>query len=72
MDQQEGYEIVTLKPGWSIKDLFLERNEEDNRNRILDQLNGEYLSKGWQLTDEIMWGKEFQFAVVKLERRSRK
>ena len=69
MDQQD-IEIVTLKPGWSIKDLFLGRDEDENRNRILNQLNGEYLANGWELTDEIMWGKEFQFAVVKLERSS--
>ena len=68
MDQQD-IEIVTLKPGWSIKDLVLGRDEDENRNRILNQLNGDYLAKGWELTDEIMWGKEFQFAVVKLGRR---
>jgi len=68
MTEKEDYEIVTLKPSWSLKDLFLERNEDENRNRILEQLRGDYLSKGWELTDEIMWGKEFQFAVVKLER----
>ena len=68
MDQQD-IEIVTLKPGWSVKDLFIGRDEAENRNRILNQLNGDYLAKGWELTDEIMWGKEFQFAVVKLGRR---
>ena len=67
MDQQD-IEIVTLKPGWSVKDLFLGPNEAENRNRILNRLNGDYLTKGWELTDEIMWGKEFQFAVVKLGR----
>ncbi len=67
MDQPD-YEIVTLKPSWSVKDLILGRDEAENRNRILSQLNGDYLSKGWELTDEIMWGKEFQFAVVKLGR----
>jgi hypothetical protein len=68
--EQQDYEIVTLKPGWSVRDLILGRDEAENRNRILNQLNGDYLSKGWELTDEIMWGKEFQFAVVKLERTS--
>jgi hypothetical protein len=69
MDQQD-IEIVTLKPGWSIKDLFIGRDENESRNRILNQLNLDYLANGWELTDEIMWGKEFQFAVVKLERSS--
>ena len=67
--EQKDYEIVTLKPGWSVRDLILGRDEVQSRNRILNQLNGDYLSKGWELTDEIMWGKEFQFAVVKLGRR---
>jgi hypothetical protein len=62
------YDIVTLKPGWSVKDLFTGRTEAANRERILNQLNGQYLNQGWQLSDDIMWGKDSKFAVVKLGR----
>ncbi len=62
------YDIVTLKPGWSVKDLFTGRTEAANRERILNQLNGQYLNQGWQLSDDIMWGKDSEFAVVKLGR----
>lgn len=62
------YDIVTLKPGWSVRDLFTERTEATNRDRILNQLNGQYLKQGWLLTDDIMWGKDSEFAVVKLGR----
>ena len=64
------YDIVTLKPGWSVKDLFGGRTEATNRDRILNQLNGQYLARGWQLSDDIMWGKDSEFAVVKLGRPS--
>jgi len=65
------YDIVTLKPKWSIKDLFTQRNGDNNRERILKQLNGHYLEKGWELTDDIIWGKEFSYAVMKLGRPSK-
>ena len=65
------HEIVTLKPKWSLKDFFVERNGETNRQRILEQLNGQYLENGWELKDDIIWGKEFSYAVMKLGRRSR-
>ena len=64
------YNIVTLKPKWSVKDMFIERNEAVNRERILHQLDNEYLSKGWELSEDIMWGKDFGFAVMKLGRLS--
>lgn len=62
------YDIVTLKPAWSVRDLFIGRTEAENRDRILNQLKGRYLSNGWELSDEIMWGKDSEFAVVKLGR----
>lgn len=62
------YDIVTLKPAWSVRDIFVGRTENTNRDRILNQLQGRYLSRGWQLSDEIMWGKDSEFAVVKLGR----
>jgi len=62
--------IVTLKPKWSVKDIFVERNEVVNRERILDQLDNEYLSKGWELTEDIIWGKDYGYAVMKLGRLS--
>ena len=62
------YDIVTLKPAWSVRDFFTGRTENTNRDSILQQLDGKYLSRGWQLTDEIMWGKDSEFAVVKLGR----
>jgi hypothetical protein len=68
--EKSQYNIVTLKPKWSVKDLFVGRNEAVNRERILDQLDEEYLSNGWELTEDIMWGKEFGYAVMKLGRLS--
>jgi len=65
------HDIVTLKPKWSVKDLFIERNGETNRERILEQLSGHYLEKGWELKDDIIWGKEYSYAVMKLERPSK-
>jgi len=62
------YDIVTLKPKWSIKDVFVERNEDANKERILEQLRGHYLEKGWVLTDDIIWGKDYNYAVMKLGR----
>ena len=60
--------IVTLKPRWSVVDLFGRRNEKDCRTRILTQLNRDYLSQGWELADEIYWAKNNGFAVMKLGR----
>jgi hypothetical protein len=68
--EKSQYNIVTLKPKWSVKDVFVERNEGVNRERILHQLDDEYLSKGWELTEDIMWGKDFGYAVMKLGRLS--
>lgn len=62
------YNIVTLKPKWSVKDMFVERSLAVKRERILDRLDEEYLSQGWELADDIIWGKEFEFAVMKLGR----
>ena len=67
MDKSQ-YNIVTLKPKWSVKDMFVGRNKVENRERILEQLNEEYLSKGWELTEDIMWGKDFGYAVMKIGR----
>lgn len=60
------YNIVTLKPRWSIRDLFVDRSELEYRDSILTQLNREYLSQGWTLADEIKWDSKYRFAVVKL------
>ena len=62
------YNIVTLKPKWSVKDMFVERSLAVKRERILDRLDEDYLSQGWELADDIIWGKEFEFAVMKLGR----
>ena len=61
-------DIVTLKPRWSVRDLFGGRDEKVSRARILTQLNEEYLSKGWELADEIYWGKDYGYAVMKIGR----
>jgi hypothetical protein len=66
--EKSQYNIVTLKAKWSVKDMFVERNGAVNRERILHQLDDEYLSKGWELTEDIMWGKDFGYAVMKLGR----
>ena len=60
------YNIVTLKPRWSVRDLFSEKTEMDNRESILAQLDSQYLSQGWTLVDEIKWDSKYRFAVVKL------
>lgn len=62
--------IVTLKPRWSVGDLFGKRNERECRERILTQLNRDYLSQGWELKDHICWAKDSGFAVMKLGRTS--
>lgn len=69
MDQQQ-FDIVTLKPKWSVIDLFIERSEAANRDRILHQLTDKYLSKGWVLLDDIIWGKDYEYAVMKIGRPS--
>ena len=60
------YDIVTLKPRWSVKDLFSEKTETDNRESILAQLNSQYLSQGWTLAEDIKWDPKYRYAVVKL------
>ena len=60
------YNIVTLKPRWSVRDLFSEKSETDNKESILAQLNRQYLSQGWTLVDEIKWDAKYRYAVVKL------
>lgn len=66
--RQPEYDIVTLKPHWSVKDLFISRGEAENKQRILHELDGRYLSKGWTLADDIMWGARCEYAVVKIGR----
>ena len=60
------YNIVTLKPRWSVRDLFTEKTETENRESILAQLNSQYLSRGWTLAEEIKWDPKNRHAVVKL------
>ena len=60
------YNIVTLKPRWSVRDLFTEKTETENRESILAQLNSQYLSRGWTLAEEIKWDSKNRYAVVKL------
>lgn len=61
-------DFVTLKPKWSLTDLFTRPDEETSRQRILAQLKQEYLANGWELADEIYWGKRYSYAVMKLGR----
>ena len=61
-------DIVTLKPKWSLSDLFGKRGRTESRARILEQLDEKYLSKGWELADDILWGKDDGYAVMKLGR----
>ena len=60
------YNIVTLKPRWSVRDLFVDRSDLESRESILAQLNNQYLSQGWTLADEIKWDPKYRYAVVKL------
>jgi hypothetical protein len=60
------FDIVTLKPRWSVRDLFVDRSESDYKDSIIAQLNREYLSQGWTLADEIKWDPKYRYAVVKL------
>ena len=61
-------DIVTLKPRWSLSDLFGSRGEQESKARILGQLYREYLSEGWELADDICWSKDSGFAVMKIGR----
>ncbi|HSG17512.1 MAG TPA: hypothetical protein VLE70_14470 [Anaerolineae bacterium] len=61
-------DIITLKPRWSLSDLFGRRGQAKSRARILRQLDEMYLSEGWQLADDILWGKGDGFAVMKVGR----
>jgi hypothetical protein len=60
------YDIVTLKPRWSVRDLFSDKSEGACRESILAQLNSRYLSQGWVLAEEIVWDSKYRYAVVKL------
>ncbi|MFN2189891.1 MAG: hypothetical protein ACK2T3_14095 [Candidatus Promineifilaceae bacterium] len=60
------FDIVTLKPRWSVRDLFSEKTEAESRESILAQLNSRYLSHGWTVVDDIKWDSKYRFAVVKL------
>jgi hypothetical protein len=60
------FNIVTLKPRWSVRDLFVDRSDLEYRDSILAQLNSQYLSQGWILADEIKWDPKYRFAVIKL------
>ena len=61
------FNIVTLKPRWSVRDLFYDRSEIEYRDSILAQLKSQYLSQGWILADEIKWDSSYRYAVVKLD-----
>lgn len=61
------FEIVTLKPKWSPINLVSPEDEETKRKSILGQLNDRYIRKGWLFEGEIMWGKDCDFAVVRLK-----
>lgn len=62
------YEIVTLRPKWTPFDLVTKRNEQQNAASIFQQLNEQYISKGWQVTDDIYWERDRRFAVLKVGR----
>ncbi len=62
------FEILTLKPRWSLSELIFERSADQKKNSIMYQLHEYYISRGWQLAADIGWGKGHRFAVVKLIR----
>jgi hypothetical protein len=63
---EANFDIIMVKPRWSVRDLFSSRSEKESREAILEQLNSEYLSRGWTLADEIKWDAKYRYAVVKL------
>ncbi len=70
IDQRESeFEILTLKPRWSLRGMVFERSPVENKNSIMLQLKGHYISQGWKIAD-IGWAKRHRFAVVKLEKPS--
>jgi hypothetical protein len=44
----------------------LSGGESAKKKSILDQLNDQYIKKGWRFKGEIVWGKNCDFAVVRL------
>ena len=68
MIRETDFEILMLKPRWSLRGLVFDRSANDNKNSIMIQLDHEYFSRGWQLAADIGWGKQHKFAVVKLKR----
>lgn len=61
------FEIITIRPRWSPLNLLLPGGESAKKKSILDQLNDQYIKKGWRFKGEIVWGKNCEFAVVRLK-----
>jgi len=66
--REREFEILMLKPSWSIRHLFFARSAGENKSSIINQLRNRYIRLGWHLDGDIGWGKENRFAVVKLRR----
>jgi len=66
--RQWEYEIVTLRPKWSPVGLVASRSKKKNAASIIQQLNDQYLSRGWQVTGDICWERDCRFAVLKVGR----
>jgi hypothetical protein len=66
--RQWEYEIVTLKPKWSPANLLTRSSREQKTASIIQQLNEQYIAKGWQVTDDIQWERDRRFAVLKVGR----
>ena len=63
------FEILMLKPRWSLRAMVFERSPVENKNSIMMQLKDQYVSRGWKIAD-IGWAKRHRFAIVKLEKPS--
>ena len=66
--QAEGeFEIITIRPRWSLINLVSPGSEKAKRESILYQLNGKYIKQGWLFEGDIVWGKICVFAVIRLK-----
>jgi hypothetical protein len=66
MDEGE-FEIITIRPRWSLINLVSPGSEKTKRESILYQLNGQYIKQGWLFEGDIVWGKNCEFAVIRLK-----
>ncbi len=66
MDEGE-FEIITIRTRWSLINLISPGIEKAKSESILYQLNGQYIKQGWLFEGDIVWGKNCEYAVIRLK-----